>query len=380
MLRLLSFCYICCSTIHCMTEIQSNSYSVFISNDIAKEINRFLKLNKTKYSKLFILVDENSLKYCYPQLVEKIEAFEDGEIIEIDSGEQSKTLEVCIQIWSALSEYGADRKSLFVNIGGGVIGDMGGFIASTFKRGIDFINIPTTLLSQVDASIGGKVGVDLNHLKNEIGVFNNPAAVFVNSTFLNSLDKRQILSGFAEIIKHALIADENYWRKVMKADFADLNSFEDLIKTSVHIKNTIVLEDPTEQNIRKVLNFGHTIGHAIETFSLEHENKKHLLHGEAIAVGMVCEAYLSYKICKLSKSELEEITEFIVGKFKSVKLDELDFHRLIELMQHDKKNENGNVNFSLLSSIGKCEINKKAKADQIIDSLKYYTEQVKLMK
>lgn len=363
-----------------MTEIISNSYSVFISNDIAKEINRFLKLNKTKYSKLFILVDENSLKFCYPQLVEKIEAFEDGEIIEIDSGEDSKTLEVCIQIWSALSEYGADRKSLFVNIGGGVIGDMGGFIASTFKRGIDFINIPTTLLSQVDASIGGKVGVDLNHLKNEIGVFNNPAAVFINSAFLNSLDKRQILSGFAEIIKHALIADNNYWKKVMKADFADLNSFDDLIKTSVHIKNTIVLEDPTEQNIRKVLNFGHTIGHAIETFSLEHENKKRLLHGEAIAVGMVCEAYLSHKICKLSKDELKEITEFIIGKFKSVKLDELDFHRLIELMQHDKKNEKGDINFSLLSEIGKCEINKKAKADQIIDSLKYYTEQVKLMK
>lgn len=380
MLQSLSFSYICYSTIQFMTEIRSNSYSVFISNDIAKDINRFLKANKTKYSKLFILVDENSLKFCYPQLVEKIEAFEDGEIIEIDSGEQSKTLEVCIQIWSALSEYGADRKSLFVNIGGGVIGDMGGFIASTFKRGIDFINIPTTLLSQVDASIGGKVGVDLNHLKNEIGVFNNPSAVFINSAFLNSLDKRQILSGFAEIIKHALIADANYWKKVMNADFADLNSFDELIKTSVHIKNTIVLEDPTEQNIRKVLNFGHTIGHALETFSLEYENKKHLLHGEAIAVGMVCEAYLSHKICKLSKDELKEITEFIVGKFKSVKLEELDFHRLIELMQHDKKNEKGDINFSLLSEIGKCEINKKAKADQIIDSLKYYTEQVKLMK
>ncbi len=363
-----------------MTEIRANTYSVFITNDISKEINRFLKLNKTKYSKLFILVDENSLKFCYPQLVEKIEAFEDGEIIEIDSGEQSKTLEVCIQIWSALSEYGADRKSLFVNIGGGVIGDMGGFIASTFKRGIDFINIPTTLLAQVDASIGGKVGVDLNHLKNEIGVFNNPSAVFVNSNFLNTLDKRQILSGFAEIIKHALIADYNYWIKVMSADFADLNSFDELIKTSVHIKNTIVSEDPTEQNIRKVLNFGHTIGHAIETFSLEHENKKHLLHGEAIAVGMVCEAYLSYKICKLSKDELQEITEFIIGKFKSVKLDEMDAHRLIELMRHDKKNDKGDINFSLLSAIGKCEINKKAKADQIIESLKYYTEQVKLMK
>ncbi|MCX6296422.1 MAG: 3-dehydroquinate synthase, partial [Bacteroidetes bacterium] len=293
-----------------MTEIRSNNYSVFISDDITKEINRFLKANKTKYSKLFILVDENSLKYCYPQLVEKIELFKEGEIIEIDSGEESKTIDVCIQIWNALSEYGADRRSLFVNIGGGVISDMGGFIASTFKRGIDFINIPTTLLSQVDASIGGKVGVDMNHLKNEIGLFNNPAAVFINSRFLNTLDKRQVLSGFAEMIKHALIADANYWIKVTNADFADLASFDELIKTSVHIKNTIVLEDPKEQNIRKVLNFGHTIGHAVETLSLEQQTKSHLFHGEAVAVGMVCEAYLSHKICKLSKNNLDEITQF----------------------------------------------------------------------
>lgn len=363
-----------------MTQIRSNTYSVFISQDITVDINKFLKQNKNKYSKLFILVDENSLKFCYPQLVEKIEAFEDGEIIEIDSGEESKTLEVCIQIWNALSEYGADRRSLFVNIGGGVISDMGGFIASTFKRGIDFINIPTTLLSQVDASIGGKVGVDLNHLKNEIGVFNDPSAVFVNSAFLNTLDKRQILSGFAEMIKHGLIADVNYWKKVMNADFTDLDSFDELIKTSVHIKNTIVLEDPKEQGIRKVLNFGHTIGHAIETFFLEHENKKYLLHGEAIAIGMVCEAYLSSKISMLSADELQEITEFIIGKYKAVRIDETDAHRLIELMRHDKKNEKGVISFSLLSSIGKCEINKKATSAQIIESIKYYLEQVKLMK
>ncbi|HEY0031597.1 MAG TPA: 3-dehydroquinate synthase [Bacteroidia bacterium] len=363
-----------------MTEIRSGNYSVFISQAITKEVNRFLKVNKSRYSKLFILVDENSLKYCYPQLVEKIAAFKEAEIIEIDSGEDSKTIEVCIQIWSALSEYGADRKSLFVNIGGGVIGDMGGFIASTFKRGIDFINIPTTLLAQVDASVGGKVGVDLNHLKNEIGVFNNPAAVFINSAFLNTLDKRQILSGFAEIIKHALVADAKYWRKVIRADFAVLDSFEELIKHSVEIKNKIVLEDPTEQNIRKVLNFGHTIGHALESFFLEQDSKKQLLHGEAVAAGMICEAWLSHKICKLSADELEEITCVILRRYKGLKLDTNDHHRLVELMKHDKKNENGQINFSLLSTIGKCEINKKVNADQIIAALKYYMEQVKLMK
>ncbi|MGZ4118460.1 MAG: 3-dehydroquinate synthase, partial [Bacteroidia bacterium] len=317
-----------------MTEIISNNYSVFVTNDISKEINRFFKTSKNKYSKIFILVDENTLKFCYPQLVEKIEPFEHAEIIEIDSGEESKTIEVCVQIWSALSEYGADRKSLFVNLGGGVIGDMGGFIASTFKRGMDFINIPTTLLSQVDASVGGKVGVDMNHFKNEIGVFNDPSAVFINLNFLNTLDKRQILSGFAEIIKHALIADVNYWAKVRTADFANFDSFDELVKTSVYIKNTIVLEDPKEKGIRKVLNFGHTVGHAVETFFLEQDSKKHLLHGEAIAIGMICEAYLSQRICKLSVEELEEITYFILSKYKAVKIDLEDAHRLIELMKH----------------------------------------------
>jgi 3-dehydroquinate synthase len=360
-----------------MTEIRSNNYSVFVSNDVAPHINYFLKTNKKNYSKLFIFVDENSLKFCYPQLVEKIASFEDAEIIEIDSGEENKTIDVCIHIWSALSEYGADRKSLFVNIGGGVISDMGGFIASTFKRGIDFINIPTTLLAQVDASIGGKVGVDLQHLKNEIGVFNNPAAVFVSSAFLNTLDKRQILSGYAEIIKHALIADADYWKKVMNADFSDLDAFDELIITSIHIKNNIVMNDPLEKGLRKVLNFGHTIGHAIETLCLEQETKVPLLHGEAIAIGMISEAFLSHKLCKLSSASLKEITQFILSKYKPLVLNAMDMHRLIELMKHDKKNEKGDIHFSLLSSIGQCEINKKIKPDHIIESLKYYMDESK---
>lgn len=363
-----------------MSEIKAVNYSVFISKDIHKEIDRFFKINKGKYSQLFILVDENSLRYCYPQLVERVKTFKDAEIIEIESGEDSKNIEVCIQIWATLSEFGANRKALFVNLGGGVIGDMGGFIASTFKRGIDFINIPTTLLSQVDASVGGKVGIDLNHLKNEIGVFNNPAAVFVNSDFLNTLDKRQLLSGYAEIIKHALIADAKYWKKVTQVNFSKLESFHELIERSIIIKNKIVTADPKEQNIRKFLNFGHTIGHAIETFSLEHDNRKHLLHGEAIAVGMICEAYLSNKICKLSDVELSEIVQFIIGRFKCVPLENMDMHRLLELMKHDKKNDTGDINFSLLSAIGKCEINKTAKPDLIKESLKYYIQQAKLIK
>ena len=363
-----------------MTEIKSSNYSVYIGKAIAKDLNRFFRTNKNKFSKLFILVDENTLKCCYPQLVEHVDIFKDAEIIEIESGEESKNIEVCAQIWATLSEYGGDRKTLVVNLGGGVISDMGGFIASTFKRGIAFINIPTTLLAQVDASIGGKVGIDLNHLKNEIGLFNDPAAVFIDPVFLSTLDKRQLLSGFSEMIKHALIADADYWKQIIQTDFSKLTNFDSLIETSIHIKNTIVLEDPKENGIRKILNFGHTIGHAIETLSLEQNNRKHLLHGEAIAVGMICEAYLSNMLCKLTSVELKQITQFILGRYKAVKIDEMDLHRLIELMKHDKKNNKGDINFSLLSTIGKCEINKTAKPDLIKESLNYYIEQVKLFK
>jgi 3-dehydroquinate synthase len=361
-----------------MGEIRSTDYSVFISREITKELNTFFQANKNLYSKLFILVDENSFKNCYPQLVEHVAIFKDAELIEIESGEENKNIDVCVQIWSTLSEYGADRKSLFINLGGGVIGDMGGFIASTFKRGIDFINIPTTLLSQVDASVGGKLGVDLNHLKNEIGVFNNPRAVFVNSNFLSTLDKQQLLSGFAEIVKHALIADAEYWKKVSKVNLKDLEALDKLIETSVKIKNRIVMQDPQEYGIRKTLNFGHTIGHAIETCSLEEADTDSFLHGEAIAVGMICEAYLSYTLSGLPADQLKEITDFILEKYPSLTIDHMDQQHLIELMGHDKKNEKGSINFSLLSAIGTCEINKTASKDQIFASFAYYSEQLEL--
>lgn len=359
-----------------MTEIKANNYSVFVSKDITKEINKFFKVNKDTYSKIFILVDENTLKHCYPQLVTKVPSFVDAEIIEIESGEENKNIDVCVQIWSTLSEYAADRQSLFVNIGGGVIGDMGGFIASTFKRGIPFFNIPTTLLSQVDASVGGKLGIDLNHLKNEIGVFNNPLAVFVDPTLLATLEKRQVISGFAEMIKHALIADAAYWKKIKQVDFNNVDKLADLIDTSIQIKNKVVLADPFEKNVRKTLNFGHTIGHAIETHFLENE-KEALLHGEAIAIGMICEAYLSNKVSGLTDKDLKEITAFILSVYKPVKIKESTYDRFLELMQHDKKNEKGKINFSLLSAIGKCEINIGATAAQIKDSLNYYSEQIK---
>jgi len=358
-----------------MIEIQSPTYKIIITKDIAKAINKFFKAKKATFSKLFILVDENSLKYCYPSLVEQIEVFKEAEIIEIESGEASKNIEVCTQIWQTLSEYGADRKSIIINIGGGVISDLGGFVASTFKRGIEFINIPTTLLSQVDASVGGKVGIDLNNIKNEIGVFNHPSAVFVNTEFLKTLPVRQLLSGFAEMLKHTLIADKMYWEKLKNTDIENADNWDELIEKSIHIKNDIVVQDPLENSIRKTLNFGHTIGHAIETYSLEQQDEKTLLHGECIAIGMICEAYLSHKIGKLSKEELTEITHFILSVYENLSIKEMETERLLELMKHDKKNENGDINFTFLSAIGSAEINKTAKPDLIKEALKYYSEQ-----
>jgi 3-dehydroquinate synthase len=363
-----------------MKEIKSDGYSVHISNGIYPEINKFFKASGKRYSRIFILVDENSLRYCYPQLVANVPAFKDAELIEIESGEESKTIEVCTQIWGALSEYGADRKSLFVNVGGGVIGDMGGFIASTFKRGIEFMNIPTTLLSQVDASIGGKTGIDLNNLKNEIGVFNTPAAVFIDPDFLATLPQRHLISGFAEMVKHALISDAEYWNLLKETDPSDSVGLTGQIRSSVIIKNRIVLDDPKEQGGRKMLNFGHTIGHAIETFALESDQKHNLLHGEAVAAGMVCEAWLSNSAGKLNAASLKEVTEYLLKTFPHVELGQMDHHRLIELMKHDKKNLKGDISFSLLTSIGSCEINRSAKADQIREALRYYSDQVKISK
>lgn len=356
-------------------EIKTNNYSVYITEDVTKYINRFLKLRKNQFSKLFILVDENSLKYCYPQLVAEIPAFEDAEIIEIESGEENKNIEVCAQLWDTLDELGADRQALFINLGGGVIGDMGGFIASTFKRGIAFINIPTTLLAQVDASVGGKVGIDLNHLKNLIGVFNTPQAVFVNPDFLATLDSRQLLSGFAEVIKHGLIADAGYWQKIKKTNVTSSEKMVKLIETSIRIKNKIVQDDPFEKNIRKTLNFGHTIGHAIESHFLSSEQP--LLHGEAITIGMICETWLSNKITSLPDESLSEITHFISSIYTKISLEESDVEHVVELMFHDKKNVNGQLNFSLLSAIGKCEINKTASTDLVKEALNYYIKTVK---
>ena len=355
--------------LHNIKKIQTNSSEVFIGDNVFSLLNEYLRSYQD--SKIFVLVDENTLEHCITKLITQNELLHNAEILEIDSGEENKTLEVCYQLWKTLADYKADRKSLLINLGGGVITDMGGFIASTYKRGIDFINIPTTLLSQIDASVGGKTGVDFEGLKNVIGVFNEPKGVFIYPEFLTTLDKRQMLSGYAEALKHALIKDADYWIKLKQGMLSSPEYWEDLITQSVNIKNEIVLKDPLEKGERKLLNFGHTIGHALESFSLENDQNP-LCHGEAIAIGMICESFVSHKANKLTKSDLENITSTIKKFYKFYKLDETNFHSYIELMKHDKKNESNEINFTLLSKIGKAVFNKEIGVDLIIESLSYY--------
>lgn len=346
--------------------------NIIFCEDIAANLEQFF--SDYSFSKIGIIVDENTKRDCYPIIRKALPAHE---VIEIASGEAHKNLSTCTSIWSALTGYSFDRKSLVVNLGGGVIGDMGGFCASTYKRGIDFINIPSTLLAQVDASIGGKLGIDFENFKNHIGVFKNPLRVFLDAKFFETLPKEELRSGFAEIIKHCLIRDAGKFREISGMPYEELDFFE-LTKHSVQIKNDVVLEDPTEKGLRKILNFGHTIGHAIESFYLEIPEKR-LLHGEAIAIGMVCEAYLSHQKLKVSKEELNEITEYILGLYDLPVIPEQDIDSICQLTSQDKKNEGEKIYCSLLNQIGDCTFNIEIDHHDIRSSIRYFNEQ-KLLK
>ncbi|WP_316743896.1 3-dehydroquinate synthase [Pedobacter antarcticus] len=326
-------------------------------------------IEEGKYSKVFVFVDINTSEHCLPVFREMLDDFSEFDLIETDPGEENKNIDFCIGIWKTLLDFGADRKALMINLGGGVITDMGGFVASTYKRGIDFINIPTTLLSQVDASVGGKTGIDIDNVKNMVGTFTLPKAVFIESAFLKTLPERELLSGFAEMIKHGLIADNAYFERLKSQRFSELPVEE--IYRSVQIKNEVVTADPLEKNVRKILNFGHTIGHAVESYSLNND-KKSLNHGEAIAIGMICEAWLSWKNSTLTEAELEEIKTYIASVYPAYHIKEKSFKALSALMQSDKKNENGHILFSLLEKIGKCTYNCRVSETDINESLRFY--------
>ena len=333
-------------------------------DDIGSSLNGFFA--EHQHSKVAVLVDENTLKHCYPIVQNHLP---DHFLIEIPSGELNKNLQTCEKIWKELTAQHLDRRSLLINLGGGVIGDMGGFCAVTYKRGIDFINIPTTLLASVDANIGGKLGIDFMGFKNHLGFFQDPNEVFIDPVFLNSLTPRELRSGFAEVIKHGLIADAEYFKEVIK-DGLDQPNWNAVIAHSVHIKNEVVSLDPKEKGLRKILNFGHSVGHAIESFYLDSDN--HLLHGEAIAIGMICEAYLSTKLLGMSQDNLEIITDTILKIYPELVINKGDFTSIIKLMYQDKKNVNSFLNHSLLYEIGRAGYDIAVDEKDVMDSLFYY--------
>ena len=347
-----------------MQTILANGYSVNFNEEGYKALNNHISENN--YSNIFIIVDSNSNEVCLPKLLPYIATELTIEIIEFEAGEINKNIETCIQIWNVLTELGADRKSLVINLGGGVVTDLGGFVASTFKRGIDFINMPTTLLSMVDASVGGKTGVDLGNLKNQIGVINTPKMVLIDTTYLETLSQIEMRSGLAEILKHGLIFDKAYWKQFLDLSKIDYADFDQIIFDSIKIKNEIVIQDPNEKGIRKALNFGHTLGHAIESYFLENETKKTLLHGEAIAIGMVLESYISLQKKLISESEYLEIKTVINAIFDQVVFEEKDINPILELLIHDKKNEYGTIKFVLLDGIGKIIMNQEVDNELIM--------------
>lgn len=318
------------------------------------------------FTRVGILVDEHTREHCLPRVQQFVP---EAEIFSIPSGEPSKNLRVCEDLWDDFLAREMDRKSVLINLGGGVVGDLGGFAAAAFKRGMYFIQVPTTLLAMVDASIGGKTGVDFRHLKNLIGFFKQPEAIFIDPAFLSTLPRRELLSGFAEVVKHCLIADEKTWQSIRGLKNLPL-SYEYLVEKSVEVKARIVREDPHERGARKALNFGHTAGHALETWFLR--NKLDLTHGEAVAIGMVAESYLSFNHNLLSNDELNEITRFILCIFGKRDLPEKSLKEIAALALMDKKNEGGTIMCTFLQGIGHCRVNQAVSTDEVAAGLEFY--------
>lgn len=353
-----------------MNTILSNNCQLFFNENGLNYLNEILI--PSNYSKIIVLVDENTNNYCLPNFLARLPTEVEIEIIEIEAGEEMKNVATCLELWQTLMDLGADRKSIILNLGGGVVTDLGGFVACTFKRGIDFIHIPTTLLAMVDAAIGGKNGVDLGQLKNQIGVIKEPKAVVIDTIFLTTLPPREMRSGLAEMLKHGLIYDKNYWDEIKNVSNLNTNDLDRLIYQSVQIKNKIVSQDLTEKGIRKSLNFGHTLGHAIESYFLENENKPTLLHGEAIAIGLILESYLSLELHLITKEEYAEIKYYISDIFEPVAFTSEDVEKIISLLIFDKKNEFGKIQFALLNGIGGISLNQNVSNSIIYKAFEDY--------
>lgn len=353
-----------------MFVFQAHKYPIYVGNESHKALEQHL--TKADYSKIFVIVDSNTHRWCLPYFLAQFSVIFPFEIIEIQAGEASKNIEICSQVWQVLSDLGCDRKSAIVNLGGGVVTDLGGFVASTYQRGIDFINVPTTLLSMVDASIGGKTGIDLGVLKNQIGVVATPKLIVIDTQYLSTLSTEELCSGMAEMFKHGLIHSEPYWEQMKQLHNMHLNDLDELIFKSIEIKNSIVEQDPTEKGLRKVLNFGHTLGHAIESEAMQNEASEPLLHGHAIAIGCILEAYISHRITGFPINKVIEIKEVLLKYFRKETFSPTKISKILELLKFDKKNSHGNVNFVLLKKIGYPVIDITVDNDIIFDAFNFY--------
>ena len=341
---------------------------VVISKDLQKALSEAIA--ECKHDKLFVLVDETTEQLCLP-LIASFGCMQEAQSIVIGATDTHKTLDTLSHVWAELQRMGATRHSLLINLGGGMVTDLGGFAASTFKRGLAYINIPTTLLSMVDASVGGKTGINFGGLKNEIGVFNNANCVILDTTFLRTMDTENLLSGYAEMLKHGLISNEQTWAELLNLDLNDLDKLGDLVEKSVAVKQRIVIEDPTEHGIRKALNLGHTVGHAFESLALE---RKPVLHGYAVAYGLVVELYLCCVKTGFPQDKMRQTVGFIKENYGKMPITCDDYPKLIELMHHDKKNVGTDINFTLLGGIGDIRINQTATEEEIKEALDFYQE------
>jgi len=344
-------------------ELKDQSVTVQITKALKERISKLSPSSTT------VILDSNTKRYCYPTIQHVIG---DHNLIELSPGEAVKNLEGATIIWGGLTKYQVDRKGLVIVLGGGVLGDMGGFCAATYKRGIPFILIPTTLLAQVDASTGGKLAIDFEHFKNHIGIFQEPYETLIDTQFLSTLPEREVRSGYAEVIKHCLISDKNLWIELQGKVLNQLN-WDQLVSHSVRFKKRITTEDPRESGLRKILNFGHTIGHAIESSALSQGNP--ILHGEAIAAGMICESFIAKQKGLINESELKEITTYLHSIFGHLQL-QLDTTNLIELMIQDKKNQNQKILMSLINGIGHCVWDVETSTEEIQKAMDYYFNRV----
>lgn len=344
---------------------------VIVSGNLERDLVNAIA--ECEHDKIFILTDQTTHDMCLPKL-QNFLCLKGAQSIVIKAGDTNKTLDSLAEVWTALSQGGATRHSLMINLGGGMVTDLGGFAASTFKRGIDFINIPTTLLAMVDASVGGKTGINFGGLKNEIGVFSDSKFVIINTQFLDTLDHDNICSGYAEMLKHGLISDNKHWAELVGFNLAqpDLAQLQRMVAESIKVKERIVTEDPHEHGIRKALNLGHTVAHALESFAMKHGRP--VLHGYAVAYGMVCELYLSARKTGFPTDKMHQTVRFILDHYGRLPYTCDDYPELLELMRHDKKNTSGIINFTLLGGIGDIRINQTATKEEIEEALDFLRE------